>query len=46
VEDDSVLDELFFEERGKWKERSDNLAVGDIVKICDDCVRRGDWPIR
>jgi hypothetical protein len=22
------------------------LAVGDIVKICDDGIRRGNWPIR
>jgi Family of unknown function (DUF5641) len=25
--------------------RGVNVAVGAIVKICDEGVRRGDWPI-
>jgi hypothetical protein len=33
------------QKRGKWKEKSENLAVGDIVKICADGMRSGDWPI-
>jgi hypothetical protein len=35
----------YIKKREKWKEKSENLAVGDIVKICDNGMRREDWPI-
>jgi hypothetical protein len=31
--------------RRKWVKTNENLIFGDIVKICDERVRRGDWLI-
>ena len=29
--------------RPKWRSREENLAVGDIVMMVDEQIRRGDW---
>ena len=29
--------------RSKWRKTKDNLAVGDLVILVDDCVERGQW---
>jgi hypothetical protein len=42
-ENSGVLNTL--QVRRKRTTDRENLKVGDIVKICDELVRRGDWPI-
>jgi hypothetical protein len=31
--------------RRNWRTDRENLKVGDIVKSCNELVRRDDWPI-
>jgi transcription antitermination factor NusG len=38
----SEEERLAQKKREKWKEKSENFAVGDMVKICDDGMRRGE----